>query len=59
MITKKAPQICRSILAYLHDQTKSGFFGGPFSSQSEQFKRFLKALIGRKKATPPKKPLLF
>jgi len=41
-------------LACLHDQHKSGFFGGPAFIQS-----FQKALIGWKKAGLPKKPLLF
>jgi len=36
------------------------FFGGPLSSsQSEQLKIFSKAMIGRIKAGPPKKSLLF
>jgi len=34
--------------------------GRLLSSQSEQFKKYIqKALIGWKKASPPKKPLLF
>jgi len=46
-------------LACLHDQNKSGFFGGPaFIQPIRAICSFLKALIGWKKASPPKKPLL-
>jgi len=41
------------LIAYLHDQNKSCFFGGP------AFIQLQKALIGWKKAGLPKKPLLF
>jgi len=41
-------------------KTKMAFLEGRLlSSQSEQFKSFLKALIGWKKAGPPEKPFLF
>jgi len=47
-----------ALLACLHDQNKSGFFGGPVFIQPI-IKRIQKALIGWKKAGPLKKPLLF
>jgi len=41
-------------------KTKVPFLEGRFlSSQSEQFKSIQKALIGWKKASPPKRSLLF
>jgi len=41
-------------------KTKVAFLEGRIlSSQSEQSEKFFKALIGWKKAGPPKKPLLF
>jgi len=50
-------------MACLHDQNKSGFFGGPafthYPANQGNLKSFQKALIGWKKAGPPKKPLLF
>jgi len=49
-----------AFLACLHDQNKSGFFGGPaFSSQSELFENFPIVLIDWIKAGRPKKSLLF
>jgi len=48
-----------SLLACLHDQNKSGFFGGPaFIQPIREILNFVKALIGWKKTGPPKKPLL-
>jgi len=55
------------IVACLHDQNKNDSFGGPAKSSHSIFypanqsnlKKFQKALIGCKKADPPKKPLLF
>jgi len=46
-------------IACLHDQNKSGLFEGPVFIQPIRTKSFQKALIGWKKAGPPKKPLLF
>jgi len=41
-------------------KTKVAFLEGQLlSSESEQFKKYSKALIGWKKAGPPKKTLLF
>jgi len=49
-----------SCIACLHDQNKSGFFGGPaFSSQSELFEYFLNCSDWLDKTGPPKNPLLF
>jgi len=50
------------LLACLHDQNKSGFFGGPsfiYAANQNNLKRFQKNMIGWEKAGPPKKPLLF
>jgi len=45
-----------ALLASLHDQNKSVFFGSRLLSiQSEHLKSFQKTLIGWKKAGPPKK----
>jgi len=48
-------------LACLHDQNKCGFFwrAGFYLANQSNLKGFQKALIGWKKAGPPKKPLLF
>jgi len=47
------------LLACLHDQNKSGVFGGTAFFQPQSFlKTFQIALIGWVKAGPPKKPLL-
>jgi len=47
-------------LACLHDQNKSGFFGGPaFSSQSELFDNFSDCFDWPDKSRASKKPLLF
>jgi len=47
-------------LACLYDQNKGGFLKGRLlSSQSEQFNSIQIALIGWKKAGPPKKSLFF
>jgi len=62
-----APSCCAKtnknvILACLHDQNKSGFFGGPAFFQPIRaifLETFQIALIGWIKAGPPKKPLLF
>jgi len=48
-----------ALLACLHDQNKSDFFGGPALTQPINLKSFQKGLIGWKKVSPPKKPLLF
>jgi len=48
-----------SFIACLHDQKVACLDGRLFFSQSEQFKKYKKALIGWKKVGPPKKPLLF
>jgi len=49
-----------SLLACLHDQNKSGFFGGPaFFQPIRALKTFQIALIGWQKAGPPRKPLSF
>jgi len=49
-----------AILACLHDQNKSGFFGGRFYlANQSNLKSFQKVLIGWKKVGFPKKPLLF
>jgi len=49
------------LVACLHDQNKSGFFGGPGFIQPIRatLKSIQKALISWKKAGPPKKPFLF
>jgi len=48
------------LIACLHDQNKSGFFGGPaFFQPFRAFRKLQIALIGWIEADPPKKPLLF
>jgi len=48
------------LLACLHDQNKSGFFGGPaFISQSEESEKFSKSPDWLEESRPSKKPLLF
>jgi len=56
-----AIEIFKLLLACLHDQSKSGFFGGPAFFQPIRgfLKTFQIALIGWINAGPPKKPLLF
>jgi len=49
----------KTLKACLHDQNKSGFFGGFYSANQNNLKCIQKALIGWKKVGPPKKPLLF
>jgi len=45
-----------ALLAYLHDQNKSGFLEGRLlSSQSEQLKKYLKSSDWMEKSRPSKK----
>jgi len=54
-------KITITVITCLHDQNKSGFFwrAGFYSANQNNLKCFQKALIGWKKAGPPKKPLSF
>jgi len=55
-----APRWETALIACLHDQNKSGLFGGPvLFIQSEQSEKFLKSPGWLKKRRPSKKPLLF
>jgi len=53
--------LCILLIACFHDQNKLAFLKGRLlTSQSEQFKKInLKVPIGWKKASLPKKPVLF
>jgi len=51
---------CLPLIACLHDQNISGFFGGPaFSSQSGLFENFSDCFDWLDKSQPSKKPFMF